>query len=295
MKYNSNDVYIVDEIIHVSVIYKKSLSIKLNKLCDMRVLRMVHENDSYVAKLTEENIVIILDAIKSYKFNISDDLQQYYAIIKSWDKDTIINQLCINDNVRNYIESESNTALTALIESDRSTRYQYTSNVLHDATLTGMIANRTNARIWIDDAIHSIGDIVTSLIELRRLPILFIFDTRHPCHMLLANLQQLAIAFGENNINNIGIYVTLPRSEIGDEFNNLIVNNQYDKSLSSATEVAGITHDKLPTFFLMNDWVPMSVVSFAKLRHSTSAIYASQCDLVITYSDCEQLISPTIY
>ena len=53
----------------------------------------------------------------------------------------------------------------------------------------------------------------------------------------------------------------------------------------------GVQTGKIPKFLLKTDWKPMSVLSLgATLRHSKTAVYASCCDLILTYSDAEPIM-----
>ena len=186
------------------------------------------------------------------------------------------------------------TNLPPAIINDRRLRYQYTSkidNIQTEHVLTQHIANREKTKIWIDSNLYSIDTVIKSLIELKRFPLLVVFDQSND---LATNLQfeELADALDANGItDNIGFHFRLDNTPDGKIFNDAIGKRKYNSVLNDDTKVAAVLGGKLPKFFLKEKWQPMSVLCIKNtLRHSKTAVYANRCDLVISYVPVEPII-----
>jgi ribosome-associated toxin RatA of RatAB toxin-antitoxin module len=255
----------------------------------------------YYAAMTEQNIVTIVDELTPHNFIFDETIKNHYDTIKSWSEESIKNQFLItnieNINFQKHITNDLgiSTTIDNNIINDRSMRYQYfTENAKnHGETLTEVIANRPKTKIWIDKKEHSLADVIQSLKELRRLPILVVFDNQDQ-DAYLENLEILSDSLEKNKITNqIGIYFRLQNSDIGKQFNQLISNKKYNAELNSKTTVAAVQSGKIPKFFLKNPWKPMSVITLDTrmgLRHGKTGVYANCCDLVIEYANTPSML-----
>lgn len=222
----------------------------------------------------------------------------YYNYINLFDetlereKFSIDNNKTLYDAV--YNELGPIEQIPDIILADRSIRYQYhITREEEPLTLTELIAYRTEPDIWIDSNLFTITDIIDSLVELKRLPLLIVFNKTF---LLSSNqvVELLKPAFEKHLIDNVGIHFREPSgNQQGRKFNRLIVDSDYTKILDIDTQVAGISDSNFPKFFLKNDWKPMSILS---LNSPTikSATYANCCDLIITYSPNKPIINRNI-
>lgn len=258
----------------------------------------IRSGSFYLADFNEQNLVTIINTLASYEFDIDPILRQYYDTITSWNKQEILDQYdvssiqypafkqCVANDIGDI------TTVNDLIINDRRLRYQYTNlSKLANNTLTSTLASRNSTKIWVDSAQHSIDEVVKSLIELRRLPMLVVFDQSTDI-ATIARFNELTQALDANGItDNIGIYFRLDNTPDGKIFNDAITNRQYNSMLTNDTLVAGVYAGKLPKFFLKEKWRPMSVVCINNtLRHSKTAVYAKCCDLIISYNHTEPMI-----
>lgn len=267
-------------------------------LNDHSEIYQIRSGSFYIADLTESNLVSIFDLLAEYKFEVDTVLQQYYDIITSWNKEEYITQYEISNIPYPMFQKHliddigETTTLDSLIINDRRNRYCYTNRIeSNTGTLTETIANRDSTKIWIDNTKYNLTDIVKSLIELKRLPLLVVFDQSTDLNTI-AQMNMVSQALIENNINdNIGIYFRLDNTPDGKIFNDVIGKRQYNCKLDKLTQVAGVRAGKLPKFFLQSDWKPMSVISINNsLRQSKTAVYARCCDLIISYTNIEPII-----
>lgn len=256
----------------------------------------------YHAEFTERNIITLVELLQKQSFTIDDELVEHYNTIKSWDKNSVKQGYMHNTiTTRNYESCIANDigsfdSVSDDIKMDRSIRYRYYTDfeLPDNGTLTRAIATRGKTRMWVNKKEHTLSDVVSSLVELKRAPVLVVFDNYNQ-HKLGTILEELSNALVENNLNDdVGIYFRLPNTDAGTKFNTLIANNQYNKFLSSNTKVVGVQSNKIPKFLLTTDWKPMSVIVIdTNLRSSKTAVYANGCDLIITYSDQEPLNEKT--
>ena len=257
----------------------------------------------YTADLTEKNIVTLIEELEQYNFVIDEKILSHYKTIKLWESNEVQKQFLITNivypNFQKQITADLgiDTAIDENIIIDRSMRYQYyyeSSNKTPE-TLTEIIAARKTSKVWIDQKKYSINQIIESLINLKRFPLLVVFDSYAPkkCLEELTNLSENLKDFGI--YNNVGIYFRLDNNDNGKEFNQYIANNSYNCQLDSSTQVVGVQSGKIPKFLLKTDWKPMSVLSLgAPLRHSKTAVYANCCDLIVTYTDVEPIMETVL-
>ena len=258
---------------------------------------------NYTADLTEKNIVLLVEALAPYDFTIDEKLQKYYETIKSWSKSEAQKQFLITNIVHPNFQKQITADLgidTAIDENviiDRSNRYQYfyEKSEKNPENLTEKIATRKNSKIWINSNEHDLNGVIEALVNLKRFPLLVVFDSYTPkkCLDELTTLSENLKDFGI--YDNVGIYFRLDNNDNGREFNQYIANNSYNCQLNSDTKVVGVQSGKIPKFLLKTDWKPMSVISLgAQLRHSKTAVYANCCDLIITYSDVEPIMETAL-
>ena len=261
-------------------------------------LVQVHPAKGYTATLTEKNIILLVDLLSPLQFEIDEEIINYSAIIKSWDRKEIEDRFDItnisNQNFHKSITSELGveTSLDHLIIKDRSFRYQYTfkNTEVKPVTLAGDLAYRDTSKVWVDSEIHDLSQVISALIELRRAPILIVFPN-WDSDTVYKNMLVLDIALKENNVDtNVGMYFRMDNQGNGKEFNQLISNNKYNVQLNDDTVIVGIQAGKIPKFLLKNKWNPLSVIVLDTIRNNKSMVYANCCDLIISYTSTKPVL-----
>jgi len=262
-------------------------------------LLTIHPGKVYHADLDEKNIVFLVDTFKKLDFDIDEKLINFYNIIKSWSKKEVAEQFYLtnitHDNFQTHITADLgiDTAINQNIINDRSLRYQYFTeeNGKNPENLTETLAMRNDTRVWVDKKITDIEEIFQSVNELKRFPMMLVFDgfDEKRC---LQDLTKISEILEKNGIfDNVGIYFRLENSETGKEFNKFIADNKYNSQLTQHTKVVGVQNGKIPKFLLKSAWKPLSIISLnTSLRNTKTSVYANCCDLVITYSDAQPLI-----
>jgi hypothetical protein len=266
----------------------------ISKKCENLV--NVTPGKKYTADLTEVNLVVLVDALEPLGFEISEPIKKHYNIIKSWSEQEIKDQFLLTRiEHKNFIKAISSdlgveTVIDQNIINDRSMRYQYfTENIKnHGETLTEVIANRPKNRVWIDKAQHTMTNVVSSILSLRRAPILVVFADQVNSKYY-ENLEILSTALDENGIvEGVGIYFRLPNDDSGKKFNTLVADKQYNQKMDENLKVAVVMSGKIPKFFLSNPWKPMSVITLDSkmgLRHGKTAVYSNCCDCIVEWAE----------
>jgi hypothetical protein len=257
----------------------------------------------YYIDLTENNIVGILELLEKFNFEIDEKIQDFYNTIKSWSEIEVRNQfLLTNITHQTFQKTITNdlgleTAITDTVVADRSLRYQYfyEKSEKIPEKLVEKIAYRKTPKVWIDKKTVSLDDVIESLVTLKRLPLLVVFDSadHSQCFEELQNLSKSLEKF--EIFQDIGIYFRLPNDILGTQFNKFIADKKYKAVLDQHTKIAGVQHGKIPKFFLKNEWKPMSVLAIGNsLRQTKTAVYAKHCDLIISYTDTQPIIESRI-
>lgn len=257
----------------------------------------------FLADLTEQNIVTLMELLAPHNFTVDEKLVDYYKTIKSWSKSEVKNQFLLgtidNQNFQKTITADLGltTRIDENIIADRSNRYQYLDekSEKNPENLTEIIAYRKTSKVWVDKNKHSLSDIIKSLVDLKRFPVLVVFDSNNTKNYF-SELENLSENLEKNGIfEDVGIYFRLHNDDTGKDFNQLIAKKKFNCQLDKNTKVAGVQGGKIPKFLLKTDWEPMSVISLGNnLRNSKTAVYASRCDLVITYTDVQPIIETKI-
>jgi hypothetical protein len=246
--------------------------------------------------LTEHNIVMLVEKLTPYNFEIHETVKTHYETIKSWSETNVKNQFLITSIAYPNFEKSItlDLGLTTTIDNniilDRGKRYQYFTEDYKNSneTLTDKIASRTSTRYYVNKTEHTVTEIISSLIELKRLPILVVMETNSE-EKSLKNLEILSESLEDNGIyDSVGVYFRLPNSELGKHFNSFIKDKSYNCPLDANTKIAVLQSGKLPKFFIKNSWTPMSVIALDSkmgLRHGKIATYANCCDCIIEWSD----------
>lgn len=275
----------------------------LNKKLDD--LNQASNGKSYTADLTEKNIVLLVDALTPLGFDIDETIKLHYETIKSWNETEVRNQFLITNiehkNFQKAITEDLglSTSIDRHIINDRSMRYQYLTDTAKNPgeSLVEYLANRNKTKIWVDKNQHSLAEIIRSLVELQRFPLLIVFDNLVN-DKYNTNLDILIEALDANSIfDNVGVYFRLPNDETGTKFNTKIKDRQYNYNLGNDTKVAVVGSGKLPKFFLKNSWTPMSIISLDTkmgLRHGKTSVYANCCDLIIEWAEKEVMFDKVL-
>jgi hypothetical protein len=281
--------------------YNPQLREKISQLGPKLAGNLFSGNGKYIILLNEENLYSVIKVFGRLNFEIDEKLVNFYDEIK----EVQINQkpmfnifLSSNEKLKKSVASDVNdiSKENTLLLTDRKIRYQYEiSEKIEENTLTAKIANREGRKIFINSEKFSLNRVVGSLKELNRLPMAAIFDG----HTSTKDKKCLSILEKSIKFNNIseevGVYFRYNKDVDTDQFNHEIASLGYNKNLSDATIVAGISNSKIPKFLIKMGWKPSTVISFTNsFKSNRTYVYFSDVDLIIYYGTVKPLDSEVI-
>lgn len=261
----------------------------------------IYENGCYQLMLTEKNLVSVVDSLKKYNFEKSEEIEGLYDKISKIDRNEYLKEFSLLENkneklkrLLNYDVLDINKCDPLLLE-DRKIKFQYNFSLKNtkfsETSLEYKIATRTNHKIFLNNENFSLMDISVAIKNLRRLPVLVIFDEYQP-KKCIENLKSLKTCLDALGVNlNVGVYFRFSSDSEGAEFNTLVNQYGYNKQLDKDNKVSVVSNGKLPKFFLKNQWYPKSVISFSnQFRNNKTSVYCNECDLVLYYNNTMPVI-----
>lgn len=206
----------------------------------------------------------------------------------------------VNESVQNYVESiVINVELNKeLIYADRSILFNYEIPQYTPTTLTERIAFRTNKEVTAVPGVYEIQDIVNSLVELNRFPIVVLVDEEAALEQVSEVFKELckhitpkeqAVLFRVDN--NTNVY----------NLNNFVHDNLLNNWVDISTKVVYIKKNKLPKLLINSEFKPITALAKSSLRNTTHVdTYVNfNCDLVIYNDEVKNMFSkwskPVVY
>lgn len=246
--------------------------------------------------LTEKNVFNIVNGLKKYHFEKSSQIQSLYDEINAIDKHKYIKSFDIEEIHHSFLKTllieDIGTTENNLLLEDRKLKFQYSVNSgVSGDELVAKIATRKNNKIFINSNQYSLDEVAQSIRQLKRVPLLFIFD-EYNVKSSLDNLILVKGVLDRMEITpNMGVYFRFPNEGQGEEFNKLVSDSGYNKKLDADNKISIIANGKLPKFFLKNSWYPKSVISFSnQLRNNKTSVYCNECDLIVYYNTTPPVI-----
>lgn len=276
--------------------FNHRLKEKMSKILPSLEGQIVNKGTKYLFLATETNIDAVIGAFIKENFDIEENILNFYQEIQKIHKSstqpfeifsTTYEKLknCVAKEI-GQIEKDN-----ILLLHDRKIQFQYEIyEKIEGNTLENRIAQRTSNKIYINPANVNFVDLVNSLMTLRRLPLMVIFEG-YDSKRDVESLKMLEKSLKFHNMEkNVGIYFRYDNGLEICEFNKLIATLNYNNLLSEHTDVVGISNSKLPKFMLKSNWKPKSVISFTNsFRSNKTSVYCNDVDCIIYYTDVKPL------
>lgn len=246
--------------------------------------------------LTENNIFLLVSLFINDGFEIDEKIMDFYrniVEIKTSTKSPFDIFSTSNEKLKKAATEDVKilTRENLLLLQDRKIRYQYEiSEQIEKKTLTEKIAHRANRRIYINPQEIPFVELVRSLVELNRFPLMLVFEgsssekDKNVLTLIENAVSELALT------RDIGVYFRYDKEADSAGFNQEIAKLSYNKNLSDTTVIAGITNTKLPKFMIKTGWKPQTVVTFTNsFRANRTSVYCTDVDLVVYYTGTQPL------
>ena len=248
--------------------------------------------------LTEKNLYNTVKELDKHDFDKSEQVIKLYNEISSLDmlgtKDSFSIHKTSNIKLKNRLIKNIGAidSTNMLLLEDRKIEFQYnvTGN-LDDSSLANKIAKRTNNKIFINSSEYTLLDVAQAVIQLRKMPALFIFD-EYDASASIKNLKTVkTVVDAVDPTINVGVYFRFNNAGDGEQFNKLISEYNFNKQLDNNNRVSVIANGKIPKFFLKSDWYPKTVISFSnQFRNNKTSVYCNSCDLIVYYTSSKPMI-----
>jgi hypothetical protein len=279
-----------------------------NMIKYIEILNSIHKNKGYdkadkthYIDPTEKNIYRIVGNFQKANFEIEESLQEQYRKL-----------LEMKENKNNYVpgvyglklKNLHNKAFDYAVSSigepslDNLALYKDRQEILginyfdeddlqqsiHKLQpLTKKIINRDKKHILINSTKYSIDNIVETVLELHRFPLLVIIPDNddsieclqdvYECFKGIVLDESCSVMFRKDNKN-----------QIDRNFNSFIKQKNLNNSLAKNSKIVYISNNKIPKPLLTSDWKPSAVLMYGSRRTNMKLdSYVSECDLVIHY------------
>ncbi len=272
--------------------YDKNIKDKLGNLVvnNQQICKSMSAT-KYKMKVSENNLVKLLDEIKKENFEVDSEILDIYNNVKE-----IINS---NLNYLNIFHPRNEKILSSVAKDinfqtqdhllllDRRHRFQYEYiSPINDENLTFKLANRSSTQVFVNSKTYSIDEVFSSLQMLNRFPTLLIFN-KQDVEESIQILQKLSNLSKKLQLANVGIYYRLDNnSDLHKKFNTTIQENKLNSNLDENTSIAGTASTFLPKFFYKTNWYPRSVISFTNnFKNNKVFTYCDSVDCIIYYNE----------
>lgn len=158
--------------------------------------------------------------------------------------------------------------------------------------LLGELLYRVDGQVAVSPTNYTIQELIDTLVQLRRLPLLVLVDEEHALTQVsmihntaktVASSEQTCLFRVENDNKNEY------------NLNSFIKDSGLNNWLDKDTKIVYISKNKLPKLLLKTDWRPMAVIGLSSLRANNSVqTYAFDVtDLIVFYDEDLSLIKKT--
>lgn len=248
---------------------------------------------SHFFRLTERFVYDILYTFKDKSFNIDQELVDLYnelADLESNKHEYVPG--VYNGQLRN-IPDNAIAAIKDHVESDNLLQYydrrylfglKYFDSELDQILnlanpLTAKIAKRSTDKIIIKPSTHSLNDIMSSLHDLNRFPLLVVLTDSNATRML--SLMHRAL---KNIIRSEDMSVMFRLDNNTDaEFNEFIRDNKLNNLVAKNTKVVYINSNKVPKPLVNSGWKPYTSLRFDSDHFKQAAKFVDGLDINIEY------------
>jgi len=261
------------------------------------------KNKIHYVELNETNIYTVIDKFKNANFDIDDSLKIIYEnILQMKNKKEEFAPGIFSLKLKNLHSKAIDYALSSIGEPDigNLARYkdkQETLGIVHfdedDLTqsingvqpLTRRIIYRKKRQIFIDNKEFTIDNMVESLLELHRFPVLVMLPDNNNSIELMHQVQtSFKNIISNENVTNL--FRKDNTTAENREYNLYIKENKLNNSIAFDTKIVYTSNNKIPKPLLVADWIPsVAIILESKRLQATVDNYLNDLDLVIHYDD----------
>lgn len=282
-----------DEWIKVRFPFSKKLIVDLQSIkchhCEHKHQKGSHE---HYFLFNESNVYNVVDMFKNKTFNIDKELLDLYDQLSNLsytDHVPCVDNMQLKNlhpNGVKLIEDEIGPISkdNLLLYKDRQLRYGYEfkDSVNTGSILSQKIAHRNKATVFIESTEYPLQDVIASLHELERFPVVIML-TDDAAYDTLVTTYNLFKNFIPNN--EISVLMRLD-SNISNGFNEYIKEHKLNSPVDKNTKVVYINKNKINKPLMQSDCSPKTILMTESAQlHSKQQYYSNEFDLVVHYDE----------
>lgn len=268
------------------VIENRRLFDSLNKIhyyhFTLKNLKFISDKIKDKNFIVDETLQVILDKLENYENNKQDYLPGVFDLdLKNLNKNAYTNAIAAlgEPNIENlalYKDRRWQFGLEHFDETDLDASYRSYTN------LSKKIINRTQKSVYINSEEYSINNLVHSIVELKRYPILVMLPDEDP----LSLFTKIYKAFdGVFSRSSQAVYFRLDNStEYNRCFNQAIKDYSCNNTIDKETKIVYI-NKKITKPLARSNWRPNIVLRTDTVMDGKVNAYLEEIDLSIQYAE----------
>lgn len=275
--------------------FKKSDIVLIDQINNTKDYHHKKGSHEHYFVYNEQNVYKVLSRFKDKNYKIDQELLDLYAKIEeiqAHEKDYVPG--IYNGELKNIHPRARDIAESEIGEFNRDTelmyvdrRYRYgleNINHIEPRSLIEKIAYRSDVTYQSKPSEEPLSDVLLSLWNLKRFPMLVILERSHAEDQLheLVNFYRDILPSEQQSV--------LFRQDGDTGFNQLIKDRSLNNWVDSNTKIVYISSDKLPKLLISGEWQPCVTFSYtSKMDRILDSYVYNRCDLVVYRED---MISP---
>lgn len=253
--------------------------------------RNFNENIHYF-DFTEKSVYTIVSNLENKNFIISNEVLEIYNKCKEYINTPYEYIPYIKDNtfynfsnkLKDLLVDEIGTPCdnNLYLYKERSHRYNFRVDFDKQVSpILDLILNRNNHFVNFKPSEYQLADVVNSITELKKFPILVILKSGKE----LSQLREFYFLFSNYiQSKDQSVYFRLDNDDYGIRFNNFIKDNSLNNTIDKNTKIVYINESKLPKPIIKSNWYPSLVLSkeSSRLNREIETFCRSYSDLFIS-------------
>jgi len=255
---------------------------------------------------SEINVYKVMNIANKFKeyFEVDDEVQEYYNTLVQFDLDqydiipSVKHNKFVNvpDDLRQYLEKKFPNIENSIVSIWDKRRlyglhhFDPMVNINEYSTLSQKILNRENSNLVIRSDVWSINQVLSSLYEIERFPIIVGLDGDNNPLDDLSIVYNATKGFIDNR--NISVMFRLD-NKTNKEFNQFIQTKGLNNSVDDNTQIVIVNRKKITKPILRSNWKPVCMLTFGQSRGygTIFSTYIEQFDLKVYYTKEDSIIS----
>lgn len=257
---------------------------------------------THFIELTESNIYKVVEKFKQANFEIDNNVEILYQAIKHF----IDNEQKYKPGIYDFVLKNTHQKLLDYAHSllGKPTKNNYSlywdrrnilgleyfdSDVLADSLklfspTAQKIANSNNKEVFCSKKFFSIEDICTSLVELKRWPILVILKNNNETEYLQKTYSAFSNYISHNEMSVLFRLANANNDQIS--FNELVQKLKLNNPVNNNTKLVFLNNIKIPKPLISEKFIFNTTILLESFRHQKIlSTYYQQSDLIIHYDE----------